>query len=337
MFNTERRKAEKVARAIQNGYYDRAKLLLQAGAGGNGVLSKRGTGHLTSLMLAVSVGQLELVISLLGRGADVHARDVREKTALHYLPRTGDVGHISAIATVLLQAGADIEARNNQGQTPLHDILEYRERAAAVSVLLRHGASIDFQPSYFGPALVLASRRDEPAVIEELIRYGADIAAVGWKGYTALHMAAREGNGNVVRLLMEMGADTQARDKEMNTPADVAQEHEHVGIASYIRQHAGSARKTDGGWVKVSDEEIAFVSDKKAVGYRLTEIFNFMRREATIIARNLETGSESIAVRDFNSYAQQDMVLQAAEKLSGATGHQVLLPSKAVIRKTGGG
>lgn len=333
MFNTERRKADKVARAIHDGHYDRAELLLQAGAGGNGVLSKRGTG-LTSLMLAVSGGQLELVISLLERGADVHARDVRGKTALHYLPRTCDV---SAIAAVLLQAGADIEARDNQGQTPLHDILGYRERAEVVSVLLRHGASIDFQASYYGPALVLASRMDEPAVIEELIRYGADIAAVGWKGYTALHMAAREGNGNVVRLLMEMGADTQARDKEMNTPADVAQEHEHVGIASYIRQHAGSARKTDGGWVKVSDEEIAFVSDKKAVGYRLTEIFNFTRREATIIARNLETGSESIAVRDFNSYAQQDMVLQAAEKLSGATGHQVLLPSKAVIRKTGGG
>ncbi len=329
MFNSEQKKANKVARAIAEYRFSAATEMLNAGVPANGI-ERRRREKPTSLMLAVKAKSIELVQLLLEKGADVHARDGDGDTAFHYLDPKEEAKN-PTIVRLLMAAGGDINKTNNRGYSALHMMLDRYERAGAVTALLRNGASTEFGYSYYGPVLVFASRRNEPEVIRELVRHGIGLEAVGRNGYTALHMAAAEGNGDVVKTLVELGADIHARDEKMNTPADLAEEKKHIGLANFLRQQMGSGAVTENGWRKVSDDEIAFVSDKKAVSYRLTEIFNFATQEATLLARNLETGSESVTIRNFNLCAD-DVLRTAAQQLQQQGGNVRALPGIKPVR-----
>lgn len=323
MFNSEQKKANKVARAIAEYRFDLAAEMLNAGMPANGI-DRRKREKPTSLMLAVKAKNIELVQLLLEKGADVHARDREGDTVFHYLDPKEEAKN-PTIVRLLVAAGGDIDKTNSRGYSPLHSILDRYERAGAVAALLRNGASTEFGYSFYGPALVFASRRNEPEAIRELVRHGVGLEEVGRYGYTALHSAASEGNGDVVKALVELGADVHARDEKMNTPADLAEEKKHIGLANFLRQHMGNSAPEESGWRKVSDDEIALVSDKKAVNYRLTEIFNFATQEATLLARNLETGSESVTVRHFNACADE-VLRTASQQLQQQGGNARPLP-----------
>lgn len=79
------------------------------------------------------------VAVLLNYGADVHARDKKRLTALHYFAigdgREGDLQQ-------LLQAGSPVDARDSRGYTPLHYAACYG-RLANVRLLLSAGADIE--------------------------------------------------------------------------------------------------------------------------------------------------------------------------------------------------
>ena len=329
MFNSERKKANKVARAIAEFRFSEAATLLRDGLPADGI-DNRKREKPTGLMLAVKYKQIELVQLLLEKGADVHARDAEGSTAFHYLDPKEEAKN-PTLVHLLIAAGGDIDKKNHRGYTPLYTMLDRYERAGAVAALLRHGASREFGYSFYGPILVLASRRNEPEVIREIARHGVDLNEAGRNGYTALHMAASEGNGEVAAALIELGADTQARDEKMNTPADLAEEKKHIGLANFLRQHMGMVTQTENGWVKVSDDEIAIVSDKQAIGYRLTEIFNFARNETTVIARNLETGNESVTVRNFEA-CETNILRDAAHQLCEQGGRVANLPGAKTVK-----
>lgn len=329
MFNIEQKRADKVARAIAEGRYSLAEEMLRAGARTNGVDSRKSE-RPTSLMLAIKHKQVDLVRLLIEEGADVNARDVDGDGVFHYLAPKDLETNLEMI-DLLVDAGANINATNSRGYTAFRSHLGNYERAGAIAALLRKGVSTDMGYSYYGPAIVDAARRNEPEVLRELVRHGASLASTGRQGYTALHMAASEGNGDVVKALIELGADTQARDEKMNTPADIAQEEKHFGIANYIRQQAGMGARLKTGWVKVSNDEVALVSDKKAVGYRLTEIFNFATQEATLIARNLESGNESVTVRSFGA-CNDDVLVLATQQLQQQGGNVREIPGQKPVR-----
>lgn len=333
MFNSERKKANKVARAIVEGRFDLAAEMLRTGAKPDG-MTKAGyfrfhDDKCTSLMAAVRQGQIELVRMLLEQGADPSARDGNGRTALHYLKPDEDVKN-PTIVHLLVSYDASIDAVDDRGLTALVTMMDSHRRFGAVAALLRHGARQDKIPSYYGSLLCVAARRNEPEVISELIHYGADVRATLGKSYTALHMAASEGHGDVVKVLIAHGADPLAKDEKMNTPADLAQE-KYPGIANYIRQQSGLMPLGDNGWIKVSDDEIGLVSEKAAVGYRLTEIFNFARAEATVIARNLETGSESLTVRPFDA-CEVTVLRAAAQQLTAFGGRVQNLPTEKSVK-----
>ncbi len=338
MFNSERKKANAVARAIVEGRFDLASEMLRAGAKPDGVCKSTyfrfGDDKCTSLMAAVRQGQIELVMMLLAKGADPAARDSQGRTAMFYL-KSEEEAKNPTIVMLLRAYGAAIDVTDDRGLTPLLVMMDGHRRFGAVAALLRNGARQDVVPSYYGSLLFMACRRNEPKVIEELIAHGADVRATFGKSYTALHVAASEGHGDVVKVLIAHGADPLAKDEKMNTPADLAQE-KYPGIANYIRQQAGIAPTGENGWIKVSDDEIALVSDKPAIGYRLTEIFNFARSEATVIARNLETGSESVNVRHFDT-CETDVLRTAAQALRDQGGQVKTLPAAKAVKLIGKG
>jgi hypothetical protein len=73
-------------------------------------------------------------------------------------------------------------------------------------------------------------------------------------------------------------------------------------------------------WQKLSDDRIAHVVYETAIGYRLTEIFNFTNRECVRICRSIESGAASSHRVAFSEFDTFDGIHQAATMLEAAGG-----------------
>jgi len=207
--------------------------LLAAGADANTALP----GGETALMTAARSGSVEAVRALLGKGADVKARESKYgQTALHWAAAEG---HADVIGE-LVKAGAVVEDRLDSGYTPL--LFAVREgRIAAVKALLKVGAEVNDttpvggrrtapakSPRQGTSALLLATLNAHYELGRVLLEAGANPNADG-PGYTALHAVtwvrkpglgdndpAPEGSGELtslefVKALVAKGADINAR------------------------------------------------------------------------------------------------------------------------------
>jgi len=179
-------------------------------------------------------------------------------------------------------------------------------------------------------ALHYAVENNNLAVVTMLLEAGANIEARRYDSLTPLHVAARRGYGNIIRALMAHGADIDARDEHMNTPADLA-EKEYPRLSDMIRGETKPQKLLEQAveeWKMTAPGEICRVDIKPAIGYRVTEIFNFNAGLYTQIARNLETNAESQAVQSLASL--DDHVLEAARAALLASGGS---PPEAPIKK----
>lgn len=223
--------------------------------------------------------------------------------------------------------GADIQlgriGSENPHNTPLYSAA-YRAFTEGVQWLLEQGADPHVKRADDGHTPMMEAASDGSyEIVAMLIKAGADVnAARVDDGLTALHFAARRGKGDIARLLINHGANIDAVDQRMNTPADLA-DKEYPRIADMIRGKERlperQAPEADG-WHLTAPDEIAHVSDKIAIGYRLTEIFNFRGGVYTRIARNLETGAESQTLRLFDEFGDNSLLLEAQKQLTAKGG-----------------
>ena len=65
------------------------------------------------------------------------------------------------------------------------------------------------------------------AIVDTLLANGADVKAVDMFWSTPLHGAAKWGDGAMVDALLKAGADGTAKDKNGESPADLAKEDKH--------------------------------------------------------------------------------------------------------------
>jgi len=122
----------------------------------------------SSLHQAVVDGDLDLVKSLISKGADVNLRNRMSWTPLHTAIRNRQ----KAIVEWLIDKGADVNAKDGRGQTPLHFAID-------------------------------TSQKD---VVERLIEKGADVNAMSGRAENALSLAKKKGNTEITDLLVKHGA-----------------------------------------------------------------------------------------------------------------------------------
>ena len=83
-------------------------------------------------------------------------------------------------------------------------------------------------------AIVTASWHGEIDVVRHLLTAGISPDTIDEHGGTALHAAAQEGWEQVAILLIEAKADINKKDKDGNTPLDIAIYHEHTAIVNLL-------------------------------------------------------------------------------------------------------
>jgi len=120
---------------------------------------------------AAAMGDLDLVKSLIIKGADINNREEDFlKTPLH---RASISGH-KEVAQLLIAKGADVNAKNAWGYTPLHFAARSRKASKdIIELLIAKGADVNAKNNAGQTPLQLAKERRNKETIELLRKHGA--------------------------------------------------------------------------------------------------------------------------------------------------------------------
>jgi ankyrin repeat protein len=164
------------------------------------------------------------------------------------------------VAELLLRHGGKVDIRG-ENSTPLQILIEsaftHEEDLVvdSVSLLLQHGANVNFRGSDLSTPLHSATASTSLKVVQLLLESGADIHSRDDKGKTPLHMVlcfqddedeteARE----ITRLLLERGANVNAQDNDGATLLLLAAYEGYYEISRILLMHGAepNAKNNDG-------------------------------------------------------------------------------------------
>lgn len=203
-----------------------------------------------ALAKAVRAGDAQAVHDALDSRADVNWRDSEGKTPLHHAVENGN----AIIIDALLRNGADMLARDIKERVPSalgfaaalgkEDIVKTFIAAGAapreaedalnlaaenkhvgtVKILLGAGFDVDFLPTARRTPLMLAASNGDIPMMETLLAAQADMHATDMRNFTALHWAALAGKADAAKFLVERGADEWKKTIHGYTPKMIAEE-----------------------------------------------------------------------------------------------------------------
>lgn len=159
-----------------------------------------------------------------------------------------------------------------------------------------------------------AAYRGHLHMVKDLLKRGITINVTDTSGFTPLHEAARAGQFLVAAYLMEHGADPVIINKNGNTAQELARE-KSPELAEMISNGGLRAR-----WRLTGDDEVTRISPKSDIGYRLTEIFNFSARSYVLVARNMISGVESLAMKNFADFSEPQLIEKAEDEFRSLGG-----------------
>ena len=154
----------------------------------------------TSLLIAVTKGNIDIVTLLLDQDANVHSVTVDGKTPLHIAVDKGD----ETIIKKLLTHEADPSLKDAPGNTSLH--LAVRVKGGAKTVIQKTGSK---KISLLPASCYICSIQTVQAIIDHC----ADVNTVNNRGQTALWFACLDGQESFVKILLDAGADPSLADR----------------------------------------------------------------------------------------------------------------------------
>jgi hypothetical protein len=155
----------------------------------------------TALMFASLMWGQEIVQTLLAGGADANAMDMHGKTALMFASKNGGKETVQA----LLAKGADVNAKDDGGTTPLMYALSggIRNREVILTLLAQE-ADVNAKELNGTTPLIYAAMIGNKELMQALLDKGGDLDAKDNDGRTALMWADKNGHRDVVQWLFAM-------------------------------------------------------------------------------------------------------------------------------------
>jgi len=211
---------------------------------------------LTALHISCREGNIEVVIELLKKGANIEATTKKRNTPLH----VASLGGKLEIVRLLLEHGAEVNKQAENEMTPLYmaaqenhidvakellyhsanphlaasggfepvDVAIQQKHSEMTAFLMEQGSKRGFK------ALHVIARKDAINAASLLLSNGFDPDIVAPNGYTPLHIAAKYGSTNTALLLIEAGASINTPAKHNITPLHVAAKHGQTEIVSVL-------------------------------------------------------------------------------------------------------
>ena len=251
--------------AIESGNERLIRTLLQHG----GNPSLQDGQKYTCLMLACSLGRIDVVRLLMGHGVQVmpakqsglkstplheavmsnnveivetllnvepkllELTDGRSWTALHYSCQYGKC----EVAKVLVDKGANIDAQIDIRRTPLH-LAGFEGYDVCVEYLLKNQADPNVQSEGNWTPLILAAQEGKTKCVELLLADNrTDFNLRASNGRNALHSASFYGRTEIAKMLVDKGIECHVPDKDQWTQLHLCAQEKHPEIVRYILEH----------------------------------------------------------------------------------------------------
>ena len=186
----------------------------------------------TPLMGAAFKGKVQVVKSLIERGADPSLMDNRGWNSLHVAANGGDADIIDLIHTQV----PNIESKTGDGRTPLM-IAAFNSKLHAVKWFLEKGATVTREDNSGANALHFAAEGGDTDIIDLIHTHLLNIESKTNEGRTPLMVAARRGKLQAVKWFLEKGATVNCDDNRGWNTLHFAAEGGDTDIIDIIHTH----------------------------------------------------------------------------------------------------
>ena len=160
----------------------------------------------TPLHRAVIYGQKEMIVFLIGKGADIKGKN---KALRGWTPlQSALFAYNNDISDLLVVQGALDELESEEGLTYLY-LAASSGNASLISKLIDKGIPAAVRNKYGETPLHKAAGNGHIAAAEVLLEKGADINAKNIKGEAPIHVAELSGKEEMAAFLRQKGADTK--------------------------------------------------------------------------------------------------------------------------------
>ncbi|XP_018576100.1 tyrosine-protein kinase shark isoform X2 [Anoplophora glabripennis] len=170
--------------------------------------------------------------------------DSRRHGRTNLLHRATNEGSYKVV-TELLKTGYPHEAKNQDGQTAVH-LASISGKNEILRKLIQSGASVNLRDSAGFTPLQYACQFNHPSTVRLLVQIGgANVQARNTEsGAVPLHEAASRGHKEVINELLSLNAPVRPRNKDNQTPAQLARLKNHIECAEILENYKSPTTKT---------------------------------------------------------------------------------------------
>ncbi|KAK4248619.1 hypothetical protein C7999DRAFT_30983 [Corynascus novoguineensis] len=215
--------------AAGKGYVNIVRTLLSRGADPNAARSDQWT----PLHVAANKDQVECLRLLLKRKAALNALNDSHQTPLN-LAAAGR--RRKATDFLLEQAGVDVNISDDRQKTALHNACA-AGWADTVETLLGKGALADTQDDIKRVPIHYAATASNLRVVRSLLAVGISVNVQDKSKITPLHEASARGDADIVEMLIANGASVNMHDRRGKTPLHVASAHNRARVVNILLAH----------------------------------------------------------------------------------------------------